>query len=176
MKESVSIYIEQEKLEARIKEVAEQINKDYAGESVCLLCILKGSVMFMSELAKSIKVPVTMDFIQVSSYGSGTVSTGIVRMIKDLDASIEGKNVIIIEDIVDSGNTLSYLIKNLTLRKPKTLKVCSLLEKPSRRIATDFAVDYKCFDIDDYFVVGYGLDYDQRYRNLPYIGIVSFEE
>jgi len=127
----------------------------------------------MCELAKRITVPVTLDFMSCSSYGSGTISKGIVRLAKDLDETIEGRDVIIIEDIIDSGNTLAYLFELLSARKPASLKLCTLLDKPSRRIRHDVKVDYSCFSIEDLFVVGYGLDYDQRYRNLPYVGVIE---
>ncbi len=129
--------------------------------------------MFMSELAKRITVPVTMDFMSCSSYGSGTVSKGIVKIAKDLDEPIEGRDALIVEDIIDSGNTLSYLIEILGKRKPASLRLCTLLDKPSRRVHHEVKVDYTCFQIEDLFVVGYGLDYDQRYRNLPYVGVIE---
>ncbi|MBO7710004.1 MAG: hypoxanthine phosphoribosyltransferase [Lachnospiraceae bacterium] len=175
MKENVSILISQQELEARIEKMAEQINRDYEGESVHLICILKGSAFFTCELAKHLDIPVTMDFMAVSSYGSQTKSSGVVRLIKDLDEPIEGRNVIVIEDIIDSGRTLSYLLDNLSGRGPKTLRLAALLDKPDRRV-TDVGVDYTGFVIPDKFVVGFGLDFDQRYRNLPYIGVMSFEE
>ena len=129
--------------------------------------------MFMSELAKRITVPVTMDFMSCSSYGSGTVSKGIVKIAKDLDEPIEGRDALIVEDIIDSGNTLSYLIEILGKRKPASLRLCTLLDKPSRRVHHEVKVDYTCFQIEDLFVVGYALDYDQRYRNLPYVGVIE---
>ena len=175
MKENVSTLISQQELEARIRQMAEQINRDYEGESVHLVCILKGSIFFTCELAKNLNIPVTMDFMAVSSYGSQTKSSGVVRLIKDLDEPIEGRNVIVIEDIIDSGRTLSYLLDNLSGRGPKSLRLAALLDKPDRRV-TDVGVDYTGFVIPDKFVVGFGLDYDQRYRNLPYIGVMSFEE
>lgn len=175
MSETIRVLIPEDKVDARIREIAAQINKDYEGKSVHLICILKGSVMFMSELAKRLTVPVTMDFMKCSSYGGGTVSKGIVQLAKDLDESIENRDVIIIEDIIDSGNTLAYLIDILGKRKPASLKLCTLLDKPSRRVRHEVKVDYTCFTIDDLFVVGYGLDYDQKYRNLPYIGVVEFD-
>lgn len=175
MMDKIRVLISEEEVEARICEIAAQINKDYEGKSVHLLCILKGSVMFMSELAKRITVPVTMDFMSCSSYGSGTVSKGIVKLAKDLDEPIEGRDVILVEDIIDSGNTLSYLIEILGSRKPASLRLCTLLDKPSRRVHHEVKVDYTGFEIDDLFVVGYGLDYDQKYRNLPYIGVIENE-
>ena len=175
MKENIRIMIPEDRLDARIAEIGAQISKEYAGENVHLICILKGSVFFTCELAKRITVPVTMDFMSVGSYGAGTSSSGVVRLIKDLDEPIEGRNVIVIEDIIDSGRTLSYLLENLSRRRPKSLKLCTLLDKPNRRIC-DVKVDYTGFVVPDEFVVGYGLDYDQKYRNLPFIGIVSFDE
>ena len=173
MSETIHTLIPEEEVEKRICEIAAQISKDYEGKSVHLICILKGSVMFMSELAKRITVPVTMDFMSCSSYGSGTVSKGIVKIAKDLDEPIEGRDVLIVEDIIDSGNTLSYLIEILGKRKPASLRLCTLLDKPSRRVHHEVKVDYTCFQIEDLFVVGYGLDYDQRYRNLPYVGVIE---
>lgn len=169
--ENISVLISEDKINARIAELAEQISNDFKGETVKLICILKGSVIFTCELAKRLEVPVLFDFMQVSSYGSGTVSSGKLNVKKDLDEDIEGDNVIIVEDIVDSGNTLSRLVPMLKERNPKTLKVCTLLDKPDRRTA-DVDVDYNGFIIPDEFVVGYGLDYDQKYRNLPYIGVL----
>ena len=173
MSETIHTLIPEEEVEKRICEIAAQISKDYEGKSVHLICILKGSVMFMSELAKRITVPVTMDFMSCSSYGSGTVSKGIVKIAKDLDEPIEGRDALIVEDIIDSGNTLSYLIEILGKRKPASLRLCTLLDKPSRRVHHEVKVDYTCFQIEDLFVVGYGLDYDQRYRNLPYVGVLE---
>lgn len=175
MSERISVLISEQDVDAKIAEIAAQISKDYAGKHVHLICILKGSVFFTCELAKRITVPVTLDFMSVSSYGSGTKSTGVVRIVKDLDESVEGKNIIVIEDIIDSGNTLSYLLENLKQRKPKSLRLCTLLDKPDRRVKP-VHVDYTCFQIPDEFVVGYGLDYAQKYRNLPYVGIVHFDE
>lgn len=174
MSESIRVLIEEDRLKQRIAELGAQISKDFAGEEVCLICILKGSVFFTCELAKRITVPVTLDFMSVSSYGSSTVSSGVIKLKKDLDESIEGKNVIVIEDIIDTGRTLKYLLEDLTKRNPKSLKLCTMLDKPDRRV-TDVATDYTGFEIPDEFVVGYGLDYDQRYRNLPYIGILSLD-
>lgn len=169
--ENISVLISEDKINARIAELAEQISRDFEGETVKLICILKGSVIFTCELAKRLTVPVLFDFMQVSSYGSGTASSGTLKVKKDLDEDIAGDNVVIIEDIVDSGNTLSRLVPMLKARNPKTLKVCTLLDKPDRRTA-EVDVDYNGFIIPDEFVVGYGLDYDQKYRNLPYIGVL----
>ena len=151
------------------------INRDYAGKEVHLICILKGGVFFTCELAKRLTVPVSMDFMSVSSYGSGTESSGVVRIVKDLDESIAGKNVLIVEDIIDSGRTLAYLIEILKQRNPESIHLCTLLDKPERRVKKQVKVDYTCFEIPDEFVVGFGLDYDQKYRNLPYIGVVEFQ-
>ncbi len=173
MEEKIRVLIPEEQVEQGIAEVAEQISRDYAGRSVHLLCILKGSVFFTCELAKRLTVPVTLDFMSCSSYGAGTVSKGIVRLVKDLDEPIEGRDVIIVEDIIDSGNTLAYLVEMMKARRPASLKLCTLLDKPSRRVHHEVQVDYTCFSIEDLFVVGYGLDYDQHYRNLPYIGVIE---
>lgn len=175
MQEKVRILLSEDKVNARIAEVAKQISEDYAGKEVHLICILKGSVFFTCELAKRITVPVTLDFMSVKSYGDDTKSSGVVRLVKDLDEALEGKDVIIIEDIIDSGRTLSYLIDILGKRNPNSLKLCTLLDKPERRVK-QVNVDYTCFNIPDEFVVGYGLDYAQRYRNLPFIGVVEFAE
>ena len=166
----ITEYISEEALDKRIREVAAQISKDYAKKEIRLICILKGSVFYTCELAKRITVPITLDFM---SYGSGTESSGTITINKDLDESIEGRDVIIVEDIIDSGNTLSKLIPMLQVRKPASLKVTTLLDKPERREVDDVNVDYVGFEIEDKFVVGYGLDYDQSYRDLPYIGIVE---
>ncbi len=172
MEDKIRVLLGEEEVDAKIKELGEQISKDYAGKKVHLVCVLKGGVFFMCELAKRITVPVSMDFMSVSSYGSGTSSSGIVRIVKDLDEPLEGKDVLIVEDIIDSGNTLHHLIDILYTRNPNSIRICTLLDKPERRIA-DVTVDYVGFAIPDEFVVGYGLDYAQKYRNLPYIGIVE---
>ena len=173
-KHHIEVMLSEEKVDARIKELGEQISRDYAGKSVHLICILKGSVYFTCELAKRITVPVTMDFMQCSSYGGETKSSGIVKIVKDLDETIMDRNVIIIEDISDSGRTLSHLKKLLAQRNPASLKICTRRDKPERRVV-DVDVEYVGFQIEDKFVVGYGLDYDQQYRNLPYIGMVEFD-
>ena len=175
MENEIRVLITEDEVDRRIAEIAAEISRDYAGKSVHLLCILKGSVFFTCELAKRLTVPVTLDFMSCSSYGSGTISKGIVRLVKDLDEPIEGRDVIIVEDIIDSGNTLSYLVELMKARKPASLKLCTLLDKPSRRVHHEVKVDYTCFSIEDLFVVGYGLDYDQHYRNLPYIGVIENE-
>ena len=167
MAENVRILLKEEEVDKRIA--------DYAGKEVHLICILKGGVFFTCELAKRLTVPVSMDFMSVSSYGSGTESSGVVRIVKDLDESIAGKNVLIVEDIIDSGRTLAYLIEILKQRNPESIHLCTLLDKPERRVKKQVKVDYTCFEIPDEFVVGFGLDYDQKYRNLPYIGVVEFQ-
>ena len=166
MADKIRVLLGEEEVNKRINEVAEQINKDYAGRDIHLICILKGGVFFTCELAKRLTVP-------VSSYGAGTVSSGVVKIIKDLDEPLEGKDVLIVEDIIDSGRTLAYLIEILKQRGPKSIRLCTLLDKPERRVKKQVHVDYTCFTIPDEFVVGYGLDYDQKYRNLPYIGVVE---
>ena len=175
MAENVRILLKEEEVDKRIAEVAAMINRDYAGKEVHLICILKGGVFFTCELAKRLTVPVSMDFMSFSSYGSGTESSGVVRIVKDLDESIAGKNVLIVEDIIDSGRTLAYLIEILKQRNPESIHLCTLLDKPERRVKKQVKVDYTCFEIPDEFVVGFGLDYDQKYRNLPYIGVVEFQ-
>ena len=172
MAETIKVLIAEQDVDARIAELGKQISEDYAGKQVHLICILKGSVFFTCELAKRITVPVSLDFMSVSSYGDGTQSSGRVKIAKDLDESLEGKDVIVIEDIIDSGRTLAYLLDVLAKRNPSSLKLCTLLDKPDRRV-TDVKVDYVGFAIPDEFVVGYGLDYAQKYRNLPYIGVVE---
>ena len=173
--ERVRVMLTEEAVDKRINEMGEQISKDYAGKKIHLICVLKGGVFFMCELAKRISIPVSMDFMSISSYGSGTESSGIIKIIKDLDESITGEDVLVVEDIVDSGRTLSYLLEMLKDRKPASLRLCTLLDKPDRRVV-DVNVDYTGFQIPDEFVVGYGLDYAQRYRNLPYIGVVELDE
>ena len=172
MSEHINVLLPEEEVDARIQAMGEQISRDYAGKQVHLICVLKGGSFFLCELAKRITVPVSLDFMSVSSYGGGTESKGVVKIVKDLDESIRDKDVLVVEDIVDSGRTLSYLLEMLRSRGPKSLRLCTLLDKPERRVV-DVDVDYTGFQIPDKFVVGYGLDYDQRYRNLPYIGIVG---
>lgn len=174
MSDRIQVLIREEEINKKINEIAEQISKKYEGKTVHLICVLKGGVFFMCELSKRITTDVSMDFMSVSSYGSGTESSGAVKIIKDLDESIEGKQVIIVEDIIDSGRTLNTLKEMLWQRKPKSMEICTLLNKPDRRVV-DIDVEYIGFDIPDVFVVGYGLDYDQKYRNLPYIGVVEPE-
>ncbi len=175
MADKIRVLLTEEEVDARIGEIAAQISKDYEGQEIHLICILKGGVFFTCELAKRLSVPVTMDFMSVSSYGGGTESSGIVKLVKDLDESLEGKHVLIVEDIIDSGRTLAYLIEVLKQRQPADIRLCTLLDKPERRVKKQVKVDYVCFTIPDEFVVGYGLDYDQKYRNLPYIGVVEQE-
>ena len=174
MAERIEVLLSEEEVDKRIQEIGEQISKDYAGKEVHLVCVLKGGCPFMCELAKRITLPVSYDFMAVSSYGGDTKSSGVVKIVKDLDESLLGKDVIVVEDIVDSGRTLSYLLEMLRDRGPKSLRLCTLLDKPERRVI-NVHVDYTGFAIPDEFVVGYGLDYDQRYRNLPYIGVVKFD-
>jgi len=159
-------------LAGKAKELGKIITEDYAGEELTIIGVLKGSNVFTADLIRHIELPVILDFIAVSSYGRSTVSTGTVRLIKDLDFSIENKNILIVEDIVDTGLTLKYLMDNFQSRNPKSIKICSLLDKPERRKA-DIKIDYKGFDIPDEFVIGYGIDYAEKYRNLPYIGILK---
>lgn len=166
------VLFSKEQLAKRIKELAEQLDKDYAGKTPLMVAILKGSVMFFTDLIREMTLPLEIDFMSISSYGSGVKSSGEVKMIKDLDNKIEGKDVIIVEDIVDSGYTMKYLTHLLEARNPSSIKICALLDKPSRR-ETDVAVDYKGFEVGNEFVVGYGLDYAARYRNIPFIGILK---
>ncbi|GAV26231.1 hypoxanthine phosphoribosyltransferase [Carboxydothermus islandicus] len=168
------ILISEEEIRAKVKELGQQISRDYAGQDLLLVGILRGAMLFMSDLMREIDIPVNIDFMVVSSYGSGTTTSGEVRVLKDLDRGIEGRNVLLIEDIVDTGLTLNYLTKYLANRHPKSLKVCTLLNKPSRR-RVEVKVDYNGFIIPDKFVVGYGLDYNEYYRNLPYIGVLKPE-
>lgn len=163
-----------ETLAARVKELGEAIGADYAGKEILMIGILRGAVIFMADLARAINVPVALDFMAVSSYGVSSRSSGVVRILKDLDEEVEGKHLLIVEDIIDTGLTLKYLLENLRSRKPASLRICTLLNKPSRRKA-EVPVDYNGFDIPDYFVVGYGLDYAGKYRNLPFIGVLKPE-
>lgn len=172
MEQKIDVMIDEATVEARIAEIAQQLSKEYEGKTIHIIGVLKGSVFFMCELAKRLTVPVTMDFMSVSSYGNDTKSFGVVKMIKDLDESIEGRDVVLIEDIMDSGRTLSYLINILKERKPASFKVVTLLDKPDRRVV-ELEPDITGFVIPDRFVVGYGLDCAQKYRNLPYIGVIS---
>ena len=172
MADKISVLLTEQEVDYKIKQIGMQISKDYEGKDVHLICILKGGVFFMCELAKRITVPVSLDFMDVSSYGDDTSSSGVVKIVKDLDELLEGKHVIIVEDIIDSGRTLHYLMEILKKRNPASLRLCTLLDKPERRVV-DVKVDYVGFNIPDKFVVGYGLDYAQKYRNLPYIGVIE---
>ncbi len=167
-----SVLLSAEELAKRIEEIGAEISADYAGKEILMIGVLRGAVLFMADLARAITVPVAIDFMAVSSYGSGTSSSGVVRILKDLDEDVEGKHVLVVEDIIDSGLTLNYLLDNLKSRKPASIKLCTLLNKPERRkVKVD--IDYNGFDVPDYFVVGYGLDYAEKYRNLPFIGILK---
>lgn len=175
MKERVTTLISEEKLKTRVQEIAREITEYYNGEEVKTVCVLKGAVMFMVDLVKNVNLPVKFDFMDVSSYGNSTESSGNIKILKDLDDPIEGENILIVEDIIDSGRTLHYLIDYLKSKNPKSVKLCTLFDKPDRR-EFDVHVDWTGFDIPDEFIVGYGLDYAQRYRNLPYIGVLHFDE
>ena len=168
-----SVLLTREEIAAKVRELGKTITRDYAGKKPVLVCILKGASVFFADLIREIDLPLTLDFMAISSYGSATKTSGVVRILKDLDNDILGKDVIVVEDIVDSGITLSYLSKILVQRGAKSLRIATLLDKPARRKVKDLHVDYYCFDIPDAFVVGYGLDYDQTYRNLPDIGVLS---
>lgn len=172
--EKVSVMIPEEKIEARARELGAQISRDYQGKTVHMICVLKGGVYFMTMLSKYISedVPVTLDFMSVSSYGDDTKSSGVVKIVKDLDQPLEGKDVLVVEDIIDSGRTLYYLLRILSERHPASIRLCTLLDKPDRR-ERDVKVDYDGFVIEDRFVVGCGMDYQQKYRNLPYIGVLE---
>jgi hypoxanthine phosphoribosyltransferase len=174
LKDVEKILITSEELGARVRELGQQITNDYVGRDILMIGVLRGAVIFMSDLARAIKRPIDIDFMAISSYGSSTSSSGVVRIIKDLDEVVEGRHLLIIEDIIDSGLTLNYLVDNLKSRKPASVKICTLLSKPDRR-KVDVQVDYNGFVIPDYFVVGYGLDYDGKYRNLPFIGVLKPE-
>jgi hypoxanthine phosphoribosyltransferase len=166
------VLVTAEDLKRRVLELGEEISRDYAGRALLLVGVLKGAVFFLSDLMRFIDIPVEVDFMAVASYGSATDSSGVVRILKDLDASIEGRDVLIVEDIVDSGLTLQYLLRNLGSRNPRTLEVCALLTKPERR-KVDLPTRYVGFEIPDRFVVGYGLDYAERHRNLPYVAVLD---
>jgi hypoxanthine phosphoribosyltransferase len=166
------VLIDRETLAARVAELGAEISADYEGRDLLLIGVLKGAVFFMADLMRHLTVPCEVDFMAISSYGDATDSSGIVRILKDLDINIEGRHVLVVEDIIDSGLTLSYLIRNLESREPATLEVCALLTKPSRR-EIDVPVRYVGFEIPNKFVVGYGLDFAERYRNLPYVGVLD---
>lgn len=167
------ILITEDQVQKRVKELGKQLTLDYQGKDLLAIGILKGSVVFLADLVRAIDLTLQVDFMAVSSYGKSTNSSGVVRILKDLDTDIQGKDVLIVEDIVDTGLTLSYLVENLLSRNPASLKVCTFLDKPSRRLA-DITPHYNGYEIPDEFVVGYGLDYSERYRNLPYIGVIEF--
>jgi len=171
--QNITVHLTEEQINQRVAEIGAEITERFKGESVYLVCILRGSIFFTTELAKRIDLPMEIDFMSVSSYGAQTVSSGVINVKQDLAGSIEGKNVIVVEDIIDSGNTLSRLLQLFKSRNPKTLTLCTLLDKPDRRVVKDVEVDYTGFVVPDKFVVGYGLDWDQKYRNLPYIGFVE---
>jgi len=171
--QNITVYLTEEEISKRVAEIGAEITERFKGESVYLICILKGSIFFTTELAKRIDLPMNIDFMTVSSYGASTVSSGVINVKQDLSGSIEGENVIVVEDIIDSGNTLSRLLQLFKSRNPKTLTLCTLLDKPERRVVKDVVVDYTGFVVPDKFIVGYGLDWDQKYRNLPYIGFVE---
>ena len=173
MSESVEMMIPKDEIEQKIAELGRRVTEDYAGKDLTLVCVLKGGVVFMADLARQIGLPVEFDFIDVSSYGSAMESNGVIKINKDLENPIAGKDVLLTEDIIDSGNTLSFIIKHLQAKLPRSLRVCAFLDKPGRRTAEGIEVDYVGFTIPDRFVVGYGLDYDQRYRNLPYVGVLK---
>lgn len=166
------ILISEEEIAASVQKIADKINKDYEGKEILFVVILKGSLVFAADLMRKINVPMRVDFMQASSYGSGTESSGLIKIKKDLENRADGKHILIIEDIIDSGNTLAALKNELLARNPASVKICTLLNKPERRV-THVDVDYMGIDIPDEFVVGYGLDFDERYRHLPYIGILS---
>ena len=168
------VLFSEEQLDRRVREIAAQIEKDYEGKEIMLISVLRGSFVFMADLCRRIDLPCTLDFMSVSSYGSGTKSSGQVQITRDLSSDITGKHIIVVEDILDSGNTLSYLLKLLEQRNPASIRLCTLLNKPERRVK-HVDVHYSGFDIPDAFVVGYGLDYAEQYRNLPYIGILKPE-
>lgn len=174
MSDKISIMYSEEEVSGRIRELGEQISKDYEGKEILLVCVLKGATFFACELAKRIALPVQMEFMKCSSYGNETESSGVVKITQDLDQPIRGKHVIVVEDIVDTGRTLSYLLELLQKRDPESVRLCTLLDKPERRV-TDVKVDYTGFQIPDEFVVGYGLDYAQKYRNLPFVGVIKPE-
>jgi len=174
LKDVERILITSEEIGARVRELGQQITNDYAGQDILMIGVLRGAVIFMSDLARAIKRPIDIDFMAISSYGLSTNSSGVVRILKDLDEVVQGRHLLIVEDIIDSGLTLNYLVENLKSRKPASVRICTLLSKPDRR-KVDVQVDYNGFIIPDYFVVGYGLDYAGKYRNLPFIGILKTE-
>jgi hypoxanthine phosphoribosyltransferase len=166
------VWISEEELQAKVKELGAKISEDYKGKNLLMISVLKGSVVFMADLMRSITIPAAIDFMAVSSYGAGTASTGVVRIIKDLDTNVADYDLLLVEDILDSGNTLSYLRELLSDRHPNSIRIATLMDKPSRRVA-DIHADYVGFEVADEFVVGYGLDYNEKYRNLPFVGILK---
>ncbi|HHT98150.1 MAG TPA: hypoxanthine phosphoribosyltransferase [Clostridiales bacterium] len=173
-KDIEKILLDEKTLAKRIKELGQEISNDFMGEEIIMIGILKGSSIFLADLARQIDIPVYMDYMVVSSYGNSAQTSGVVRIIKDLEENIDGKNIIIVEDIIDTGLTLSYLRKSLMARNPKSIKICTLLDKPARREA-EMVIDYKGFEVPDEFIIGYGIDYAEKYRNLPYVGILKRE-
>jgi len=169
------ILITKEQVKARTRELGQQISRDYQGQDLLLVCVLKGAVTFLTDLMREITIPHAIDFMAISSYGASTESSGVVRILKDLDTNIEGRNVLIVEDIIDTGRTLHYITQNLKTRRPKSLRICTLLSKPSRR-EIDIPLDYVGFEIPNKFVIGYGLDFAEIYRSLPYIGVLKKEK
>lgn len=167
-----TVLVTEEQLRAKVAELGAQISADYAGKNLVLVSILKGAVVFMADLMRAVSIPCGIDFMVVSSYGSGTTTSGLVKIVKDLDADLSGKDVLIVEDILDTGVTLSNLVPMLRMRNPNSVKICAILDKPSRRRA-DIQPDYEGFQVPDEFVVGYGLDYNEKYRNLPYVGVLK---
>jgi len=175
MYEDVSeVLLSEEQIQARIGELAAQVSTDYRGKDLLLVCVLKGGILFLTDLMRQLDVPHAIDFMAISSYGASTETSGVVRILMDLNTSIEGKNVLIVEDIVDTGHTLDYILRNLSTRRPASLKVCSLLNKPSRRVV-EVPIHYVGFDIPNKFVIGYGLDFGEKYRNLPFVGVLKPE-
>jgi hypoxanthine phosphoribosyltransferase len=174
LKDVERILITSEEIGMRVRELGQQITNDYAGKDILMIGVLRGAVIFMSDLARAIKRPIDIDFMAISSYGLATNSSGVVRIMKDLDEVVEGRHLLIVEDIIDSGLTLNYLVENLKSRQPASIRICTLLSKPDRR-KVDVQVDYNGFIIPDYFVVGYGLDFAGKYRNLPFIGVLKPE-
>ncbi len=174
MSEKISVLYSEEELDQRIRELGKQISENYAGKELVIVCILKGAAFFACELAKRITVPVQMEFMRCSSYGNETVSSGVVKITQDLDQPIREKNILVVEDIIDTGRTMHYLLEILQQRGPESIRLCSLLDKPDRRV-TDVKVDYTGFVIPDKFIVGYGLDYAEKYRSLPYVGVVEID-
>jgi len=169
------VLITEKQIQERTRDLGRQISKDYVGQDLVLVCVLKGAITFLADLMREITIAHSIDFMAISSYGASTESSGIVRILKDLDTNIEGRNVLIVEDIIDTGRTLDYITRNLQTRQPKSLRICTLLNKPSRR-QIDISVDYVGFEIPNKFVIGYGLDFGEIYRSLPYIGVLKPEK